>query len=78
MERCTKRDAQGNGAIEPHQTLQTMEMLRREFSKITQAAIAKGYTLLAIDTTQLTLDQVTAQAEAALRKRLTSQTQLNA
>jgi hypothetical protein len=55
-----------------------MEMLRREFSKITQAAIAKGYTLLAIDTTQLTLDQVTAQAEAALRKRLTSQTKRNA
>jgi thymidylate kinase len=72
MERCLKRDALGHVAIEPHQTLETMEMLRQEFRKVTEAAVAKGYDLLAIDTTHLTLDQVAGRAEDALRRRLSA------
>jgi hypothetical protein len=53
-------------------------MLRDEFSKVTQAAVARGYDLLAIDTTRLTLDQVVGQAEDALRSRLNGRQEINA
>jgi len=70
VERCINRDLQGDQEIEPHQNLETMEMLREEFRKVTQAAIEKGYDLLAIDTTDLTLDQVAETVENFLLKRI--------
>ena len=69
MARCLEREAKGGPVIEPHQTLESMQALKREFDEVAQAAIDKGYDLVQIKTTSLTLDEVCREAEAALRAR---------
>lgn len=68
--RCQGREKVLGQAMDPHENVEDLTTVRGQLAEIVQAAQDKGYDLVTIDTTNMSVEQVIDTAETEIRNRL--------
>lgn len=68
--RCRAREEEVGHVMDPHENVEDLTMVRAQLEEIVQVAQAKGYDLVSIDTSSLSIEQVIDAAETEIRNRV--------
>jgi thymidylate kinase len=68
--RCRTREEDTGQVMDPHENVEDLTRVRDQLGEIIQAAQAKGYDLVTIDTSSLSVEQVIDAAETEIRNRV--------
>jgi len=73
VDRICQREIREGTAVQPHENVEDLKMLEREFEAVLQVAAEAGYDIVRVDTNERSAEQVANTVEAELRKRLHSE-----
>jgi hypothetical protein len=68
--RCQVREEEFGYAMDPHENVEDLTLVRAQLGEIIQVAQDKGYDLVTIDTSSLSIEQVIDAAEVEIRNRV--------
>lgn len=75
LARVERRTAEGGPPLDPHENFEDLTALKADFDETVRSAEREGYSVLRVDTSTKSVDEVASQIDSAIRDRLSGRSE---